>query len=64
MGDKVDIQTFFVILAIILGNMVWGVMGMILAIPVLGILNVVFNNVKALEQFGYLLSTNSKKGDQ
>ncbi len=63
-GDKVDIHPFFVILAIILGNMVWGVMGMILAIPVLGILNVVFNNVKALEPFGYLLSTDSKKGDQ
>jgi len=56
-GDKVDIHPFFVILAIILGNMVWGVMGMILAIPVLGILNVIFNHTPALEPFGYLLST-------
>ncbi|MDR9457195.1 MAG: AI-2E family transporter [Salegentibacter sp.] len=62
-GDKVDIHPFFVILAIILGNMVWGVMGMILAIPVLGILNVVFNNVPAMKPFGYLLSTDSKQGD-
>ncbi|MBZ9632239.1 AI-2E family transporter [Salegentibacter sp. LM13S] len=56
-GDKVDIHPFFVILAIILGNMVWGVMGMILAIPVLGILNVIFNHTPALKPFGYLLST-------
>ncbi|PKD16094.1 hypothetical protein APR41_09885 [Salegentibacter salinarum] len=60
-GDKVDIHPFFVILAIILGNMIWGVMGMILAIPVLGILNVVFNHVPALEPFGYLLSTDEEK---
>lgn len=56
-GDKVDIHPFFVILAIILGNMIWGVMGMVLAIPVLGILNVVFIHVPSLEAFGYLLST-------
>ena len=60
-GDKVDIHPFFVILAIILGNMIWGVIGMILAIPVLGILNVIFNHVKSLEPFGYLLSTDEEK---
>ncbi len=56
-GDKVDIHPFFVILAIILGNMIWGVMGMILAIPVLGILNVIFRHVPTLKPLGYLLST-------
>jgi predicted PurR-regulated permease PerM len=59
-GDKVDIHPFFVILAIILGNMIWGIMGMILAIPVLGILNVIFNHVAALKPFGYLLSTDQE----
>ncbi|MGB3775114.1 MAG: AI-2E family transporter [Leeuwenhoekiella sp.] len=60
-GDKVDIHPFFVILAIILGNMIWGVMGMILAIPVLGIINVIFNHVPALGAFGYLLSTEKEE---
>jgi len=62
-GDKVDIHPFFVILAIILGNMIWGVMGMILAIPVLGILNVIFNHVPSLKPFGYLLSTDKENQD-
>ncbi|WP_231563358.1 AI-2E family transporter [Salegentibacter sp. Hel_I_6] len=62
-GDKVDIHPFFVILAIILGNMIWGVMGMILAIPVLGILNVIFNHVPSLKAFGYLLSTDEESKD-
>lgn len=59
-GGKVDIHPFFVILAIILGNMVWGILGMILAIPVLGILNVIFNHIPAMKPFGYLLSTDNK----
>lgn len=60
-GDKVNLHPFMVILAIILGNMVWGVLGMILAIPVLGILNIIFNHVPPLKPFGFLLSTDKKE---
>lgn len=60
-GDKVNLHPFLIILAIIAGNMIWGVMGMILAIPVLGILNIIMNHVPPLEPFGYLLSTDEKK---
>ncbi|MCM4158959.1 AI-2E family transporter [Antarcticibacterium flavum] len=59
-GDKVNLHPFLVILAIIAGNMIWGVMGMILAIPVLGILNVILRHVKPLKPFGYLLSTDKQ----
>ncbi|QED39058.1 AI-2E family transporter [Antarcticibacterium arcticum] len=59
-GDKVNLHPFLVILAIILGNMVWGILGMILAIPVLGILNIIFNHVPSLKPFGYLLSTDKE----
>ncbi|MCM8570119.1 AI-2E family transporter [Gramella jeungdoensis] len=55
-GDRVDVHPFFVILAVILGNMVWGVIGMILAIPVMGILTVVLLNIKELRPFGILMS--------
>lgn len=56
-GDQVDLHPFLVILSIIIGNMVWGVMGMILAIPVLGIINVILLHIKPLKPFGYLLSS-------
>lgn len=59
-GDKVNLHPFLIILAIIAGNMIWGVMGMILAIPVLGILNIIMNHVPPLEPYGYLLSTDEK----
>lgn len=54
-GDKVELHPFFVILAVILGGMVWGVMGMILSIPILGILNVLFKHINPLKPYGYLL---------
>ena len=55
-GDKVDVHPFFVILAVILGNMVWGVIGMILAIPIMGIVTVVLLNIDILKPFGILFS--------
>ncbi len=60
-GQKVDVHPFFVILAVIVGNALWGIIGMILAIPVMGIITIVFLHVPALEPFGYLFS--DKKAD-
>lgn len=55
-GDQVDLHPFFVILSVIVGGMVWGIVGMILSIPILAILNVIFNNISSLKPFGFLLS--------
>lgn len=55
-GDKVDLHPFFVILVVVLGNLLWGIIGMILAIPILAIINVVFIHIKVLHPFGFLLS--------
>ena len=55
-GDKVDLHPFAVIISVIIGNLVWGIVGMILAIPILAIINVILQNVEPLHPFGYLLS--------
>lgn len=55
-GDKVDLHPFLVILAVVLGNALWGVIGMILAIPILAIITTIFLHVPALHPFGFLLS--------
>lgn len=55
-GDQVDLHPFFVILVVIIGGMIWGVMGMILGIPILAIVNVVLRNIKSLQPFGFLIS--------
>lgn len=55
-GDQVDLHPFFVILAVIIGNAVWGIAGMVLSIPILAMINVVFLNIGPLHPFGFLLS--------
>ncbi len=55
-GDKVDVHPFVVILTVVIGGAVWGVIGMILAIPVMAIITVVFLHVPSLHPFGYLFS--------
>lgn len=55
-GDRVDVHPFFVILAVILGNMLWGVIGMILAIPIMGIISVTLLHINELRPIGILFS--------
>lgn len=59
-GDKVDLHPFFVILVVVIGGTIWGIMGMILAIPILAIFNVIFAHVAPLKPFAFLLSKNDK----
>jgi predicted PurR-regulated permease PerM len=58
LGDRVDVHPLFIILSVILGNEVWGVMGMALAIPIFGMITVICRNVPELNPFGYLFSKN------
>lgn len=55
-GDKVDVHPFIVILGVVAGGALWGVIGMILAIPILGIIAVIFLHVSPLRPFGFLFS--------
>ncbi len=54
-GEKVDLNPVVIIVGVVLGGVVWGIMGMILAIPVLGIIKVVFDNVDVLNPVAYAL---------
>lgn len=60
-GDKVDLHPFIVILAVIIGGALWGVLGMVLAIPLTAIIAIICLNVPPLHPYGYLFS---KTGDE
>lgn len=53
-GSRVDLNPVMVILAVILGSVVWGVTGMAIAIPALGIIKVVCDHVPLLQPFAFL----------
>ncbi len=59
-GARVQINALWSIVGVIAGGMLWGIPGMFLAIPILGILKVVFDRVPELEPWGYVLGTGEK----
>lgn len=63
-GAEVHIHPFFTIVAIIVGEMVWGIAGMILAIPLFGMLKTVFDNIESLKPYGYLIGDSSDDDQQ
>ncbi|RDV14907.1 AI-2E family transporter [Pontibacter diazotrophicus] len=62
-GDKVNLDPTFTIVVVVLGGSMWGVIGMLIAIPALGIAKVVFDNIPALNPLGYLFGTEGTGDD-
>ncbi|MFW5758445.1 MAG: AI-2E family transporter, partial [Bacteroidota bacterium] len=62
-GDKVDVNPVVVIVGVVLGGMVWGVMGMILSIPLIAIIKVIFNHIESLRPLGYALDERDISSD-
>ncbi len=58
-GAKVRVNAFAVILAILIGAYIWGVSGMILFIPMVGILKITFERIPALAPYGFILGDNN-----
>lgn len=60
-GEQVNINPLFTILAIVLGEMIWGVAGMVLAIPLLGMMKIVCDHVPDLQPYGFLIGTERQR---
>jgi len=54
-GGSVNISPFFTIFVLILGGLVWGIGGIILFLPLSGILKIVFENVQGLQPYASLI---------
>ena len=52
---KIKLNPLFAILAILLGNAVWGVLGMFVALPFLAMLKIILDNTKRWQPVGELL---------
>jgi predicted PurR-regulated permease PerM len=59
-GSEVNINPLFTILGIILGELIWGIPGMILAIPLLGILKIICDHIPSLQPYGFLIGEEKK----
>ncbi|WP_164891004.1 AI-2E family transporter [Botryobacter ruber] len=54
-GSRVKLNPLATIMIILLGNLLWGVAGMILFVPLFASLKVVFDRVPRLHPYGYVL---------
>lgn len=61
LGNKVNVHPFFIILAVIIGNAIWGIIGMILSIPIIAIITVILRETPDAKAFTYLLSNGNDK---
>jgi predicted PurR-regulated permease PerM len=54
-GSKISINPLMAIIALLLGGMLWGISGMVLALPMIAILKVILDQSDRLKAFGYVL---------
>lgn len=54
-GAQVSINPLFTIVGLMAGEILWGIPGMILAIPLLGITKIVCDHIEPLKPYGYLV---------
>ena len=60
-GSKVRINALVTVLGVIIGEMIWGIPGMFLSIPVIAVLKIIFDRVSGLEPWGIILGDEEYK---
>jgi len=59
-GSKVKINPLITVLGVVIGEMIWGISGMFLSIPVIAVMKIVFDRVQSLKPWGLLLGEEEK----
>ena len=54
-SSKVQINALISIIVVLLGNMLWGLSGMFLAIPFIAVIKIIFDRIEGLKPWGKLL---------
>jgi predicted PurR-regulated permease PerM len=60
-GREISINPVFTIAGIVGGELLWGIPGMILALPLMGIIKIVCDHIEPLKPFGYLIGEEKKE---
>ncbi|EDP94773.1 AI-2E family transporter [Kordia algicida OT-1] len=55
-GSKVNMNSFVAILSLIAFAMLWGISGMIVALPIIASLKIIFDHTPGYEAYGFLMS--------
>ncbi len=58
-GDEINLNPFITVFGVILFSALWGMVGAVISLPLLGILKVIFEHTKGMEPYAFLLKKNS-----
>lgn len=61
-GPQVKLNPLFTIVALVIGELMWGIPGMVLAIPLTGMLKILFDHIPVLKPYGFLIGEVEQKG--
>lgn len=56
-GGNVKLNPLTIIIGLLIGNLIWGIPGMLIIIPFIAITKIVMRNIDSLKPFAYLLSS-------
>lgn len=62
-GPQVKINSLFTIIALVLGELLWGIPGIIMAIPITAIFKIVCDHIEPLKPYGYLIGATGKRNE-
>ncbi len=54
-GSKVKINALITVLGVVTGEMLWGISGMFLSIPIIAMCKIIFDRIESLKPWGLLL---------
>ncbi|MES2807247.1 MAG: AI-2E family transporter [Bacteroidota bacterium] len=59
-GSGINLNPFFTIFGIVVGEAIWGIPGMVLALPLCGMIKIACDHFDALKPYGFLLGQEKK----
>ena len=63
-GKEVKLNPLMVILAVVIGGLMWGIAGMVIFVPLFAMIKIISSHSIGLEPIGYLFGNAQKSGDK
>jgi predicted PurR-regulated permease PerM len=59
-GDETNLNPFITVFGVIFFSMLWGMVGAIISLPIIGVVKVIFEHTKGMEAYAYLINKKKK----
>ncbi|WP_262707628.1 AI-2E family transporter [Aequorivita ciconiae] len=59
-GDQINLNPFMTVFGVILFSTLWGMVGAIISLPLIGVLKVIFEHTKGMEAYALLINKKQK----